>query len=471
MVADDLANLAKTMRRSLEHQTDGENADAAANAIAIPLQRVDQPEETQVSPMQATETSRTEKPNTTEPAASAPVQETPRRFPVVQARREPMRSTAPEADAATAEAVARLQESVAKLESRPVDQWLERRLREFERALESLQNNRSERSTSNNSVEERLQRLRESVEAVDMRHAMAADETARAVGERFDGADRRLRETLSDLQAEAVHLARRITALENLAFASRPEAMPIPATFEPVSEAAPPPMLEQPHEETSPADDAARASNDAAPSYLAAARRSAQAAAARANEEHRRTAVARKPKKTLLYAVCAFLGSSVLVLIVAGFILRNSSMNAEPVAVAAKPVRAHIARMTVVTPLPHVAAKAPRVLPASPQSTLIKLAETGDPSAELLVGLNYLEGKGLPRNEAAAVDWLSRAAAKGQPVAQYDLGALYADGRGVPADSVQAFQWFGAAALRGNRRAMHFLAIAYAEGVGTAKAT
>src|SRR5438105_2409595 len=249
VVADDLANLAKTMRRSLEHQTDGENAAAAANAIAIPLQRVDQPEETQVSPMQATETSRTEKPNTTEPAASAPVQETPRRFPVVQARREPMRSTAPEADAATAEAVARLQESVAKLESRPVDQWLERRLREFERALESLQNNRSERSTSNNSVEERLQRLRESVEAVDMRHAMAADETARAVGERFDGADRRLRETLSDLQAEAVHLARRITALENLAFASRPEAMPPPATFEPVSEAAPPPMLVQLHEE------------------------------------------------------------------------------------------------------------------------------------------------------------------------------------------------------------------------------
>jgi localization factor PodJL len=237
--------------------------------------------------------------------------------------------------------------------------------------------------------------------------------------------------------------------------------VPPPVEFPPVVDSAPEPATELPaSSETT--DDAAPENAERMPSYLAAARRSAQAAAAQTSDEHAHKPTARKPKKMLVFAALGSLAVFAILLAGLGFLLRNASINPRPVAVAAKSAPMHVAHTVPAKPRPRVAQK-------SAGTSLSRLAEMGDPSAELLVGLEYLEGKGVPKNEGAAVDWLSRAAAKGQPVAQYDLGALYADGRGVRADSVQAFQWFGAAALHGNRRAMHFLAIAYAEGIGTAK--
>ena len=105
---------------------------------------------------------------------------------------------------------------------------------------------------------------------------------------------------------------------------------------------------------------------------------------------------------------------------------------------------------------------------ASPQMRLRTLAEAGDANAELLMGQQYLDGRGAT-NDAAAFAWLSRAAAGNQPVAQYELGVMYENGRGLKADPAQAFRWFKSAALKGNRRAMHSLATAYTEGRGTAK--
>jgi TPR repeat protein len=455
VVADDLATLAKAMRQSLERQPEGVNTTA--------IVQNSQPQDAPVPPMQATESRLSENRSAPETVAPAPLQETPRRFPVVQARRT---SASPaDASAATAEAIARLQETVAKLESTPVDQWLERRLREFERTLYALQHNQNQGASTTNSFDQGLQSVRESIEALDMRHAMAADESSRAIGDRFDSFDKRLRETLSELQAESVHLARRITALENLAFASRPELMPPPIEFVAVEQSEP--VMESAQATAEAAPDATRNGNDTTPSYLAAARRSAQVAAEQVNQDLRQKAVAPRPNKTLLYAACGSLALFALLLAGAGFMLRNSSMDTPTVLVAARMVPVHTARIAAAKPLRHVALQ--KVAQKAPQANLLQLAQTGDAAAQLLVGLQYLEGKGEPKNEAMAVDWLSRAAAKGQPVAQYDLGALYADGRGVPADAVQAFQWFGSAALHGNRRAMHFLAIAYAEGAGTAK--
>lgn len=481
VVADDLAALAKTMRRSLEHpsgasETELPVADAipvalAANepAVAASACAVENSElhDTQGQPMQATEPLPNEKPEAPEPAAPSSVQETPRRFPVVQPLREAPRSAVADANATTAGAIARLEDAVAKLQATPVDQWLERRLREFERTLYALQHNQNHRA-SPNTFEQGLQTLRESLDAIEMRHTMAADEAARATGERFDTVDKRLREMLSELQAESVHLAKRITALENLAFASRPDQMPPPveafaAAEAPESGAG---QAQESGETHDPANEPVTQNGDeTVPSYLMAARRSAQAAAQQASEDLRGRAIATRPKKILLLAACGALLVLTVLLAGVGIMLRNSSMNGDTVpARNAAPV--HLAP-AAAKPLRHRASQ--RAIPKAPQANLRELAQTGNASAELLVGLEYLEGKGVAKNEAMAVDWLSRAAAKGQPVAQYDLGALYADGRGVHADPVQAFQWFGSAALRGNRRAMHFLAIAYAEGVGTTK--
>jgi localization factor PodJL len=100
---------------------------------------------------------------------------------------------------------------------------------------------------------------------------------------------------------------------------------------------------------------------------------------------------------------------------------------------------------------------------------LTALANTGDSKGELLLGLKYLDGSGVPANEAEAARWLSRAAQQGEPVAQYRLGTLYERGRGVPADPKQAVHWYELAAKQGNRKAMHNLAVAFAEGSGEPK--
>ena len=44
----------------------------------------------------------------------------------------------------------------------------------------------------------------------------------------------------------------------------------------------------------------------------------------------------------------------------------------------------------------------------------------------------YAEGKGVPENDAEAVQWFRRAAGQGYVSAQGSLGAMYADGEGVP---------------------------------------
>ena len=120
-----------------------------------------------------------------------------------------------------------------------------------------------------------------------------------------------------------------------------------------------------------------------------------------------------------------------------------------------------------------VATRAPiaTVAPAStaPLDRLTVLANAGNAKAELIVGLKYLDGDGVPANDTEAVKWLERSAEAGEPVAQYRMGTLYERGRGVTADAAKAEHWYEAAANQGNRKAMHNLAVAYAEGSGVKK--
>jgi localization factor PodJL len=105
----------------------------------------------------------------------------------------------------------------------------------------------------------------------------------------------------------------------------------------------------------------------------------------------------------------------------------------------------------------------------APLDRLTALANAGNAKAELIVALKYLDGDGVPANDAEAAKWLARAADAGEPVAQYRMGTLYERGRGVPADVVKATRWYLAASNQGNRKAMHNLAVAYAEGLGVKK--
>lgn len=78
----------------------------------------------------------------------------------------------------------------------------------------------------------------------------------------------------------------------------------------------------------------------------------------------------------------------------------------------------------------------------------------------------YLNGNGIPRNDAKGAACLRKAADKGLAKSQYSLGVLYREGRGVPRDLVRSAEWTRKAAEKGYVEAQLNLAIAYSRGDG-----
>lgn len=107
--------------------------------------------------------------------------------------------------------------------------------------------------------------------------------------------------------------------------------------------------------------------------------------------------------------------------------------------------------------------------PTTALDKLTAMANSGNAKAELLIGLKYVDGEGVPANDVQGAKWLQKAAAQNEPVAAYRLGTLYERGKGVTADATQATHWYQVAAQAGNRKAMHNLAVAYAQGSGATK--
>jgi TPR repeat protein len=83
-----------------------------------------------------------------------------------------------------------------------------------------------------------------------------------------------------------------------------------------------------------------------------------------------------------------------------------------------------------------------------------KAADQGDAVAEFLLGSQYANGGGVPKDFSEAMIWFGRAAAQAHPIAMLHLGAMYAEGRGVPQDYVRAHMWFSLAAARGQQIAV-----------------
>ena len=97
------------------------------------------------------------------------------------------------------------------------------------------------------------------------------------------------------------------------------------------------------------------------------------------------------------------------------------------------------------------------------------LAETGDPTAQYLLGNLYADGKGVARDDAAAFKWFRLAADQGNAAAQYNVAASYAAGVGVAKSEVEAARWFRRAAEQGMPVAQLNLGLLHASGTGVAK--
>jgi TPR repeat protein len=62
----------------------------------------------------------------------------------------------------------------------------------------------------------------------------------------------------------------------------------------------------------------------------------------------------------------------------------------------------------------------------------------------------YAFARGVPLDDAEAMQWYRKAAEQGDKMAQANLGEMYAKGHGVPQDYVLAHKWLNlAAAERG----------------------
>lgn len=68
-------------------------------------------------------------------------------------------------------------------------------------------------------------------------------------------------------------------------------------------------------------------------------------------------------------------------------------------------------------------------------------AQQGDVEAEVALAQRYRDGAGVPRNEAAALEWYKAAASQGYPAAQYAIGEELASAPDGLADLVGAYVW------------------------------
>lgn len=99
-----------------------------------------------------------------------------------------------------------------------------------------------------------------------------------------------------------------------------------------------------------------------------------------------------------------------------------------------------------------------------------KAAEQGNAKAQhVLVGTMYDAGQGVSKDEQQAVSWYRKAAEQGYADAQVSLGNMYETGQGVPQDAQQAVAWYRKAADQGYDRAQYNLGNMYFQGRGVPK--
>ncbi|HTW33520.1 MAG TPA: TetR family transcriptional regulator [Rhizomicrobium sp.] len=353
--------------------------------------------------------------------------------------------------------ISTIESRIAQLEARRVDPWLERRLREFERMLSTLDERvGGSAAPADGNADNRLQQIVERLEAFEKKQAAAVEEKAKALADTIEAREAKLRQTQAELRTLTLEASGRLEVLE------RDREMRAMATEMPAVDfmrRAPEPVpAEEPSPETPAADDQEDAASRSDESYLAAARRAALTAQSLAKAEERSFAeevsawaAPVKARSRLLVAVCVALG---VVLLGAEFLLSHHAAMAP----AAHPPMTQAAKLLVP------AAKGPRTLDFAGVNAA---AQSGSSRAQLELGLAYLNGAGVTEDDARAAHWLESSATAGDAVAQYWLATLFEHGKGERPDAAEAMRWYEASALQGNLKAMYKLAVSYAEGWGT----
>lgn len=84
------------------------------------------------------------------------------------------------------------------------------------------------------------------------------------------------------------------------------------------------------------------------------------------------------------------------------------------------------------------------------------------------MGVRYLLGRGVPKDDSKAFYYFDKAANEGDPFAQNEVAYLYAAGKGTPRNYGKAFINYQKAAEHGLASAQYNLGLLYLHGLGTA---
>jgi TPR repeat protein len=80
---------------------------------------------------------------------------------------------------------------------------------------------------------------------------------------------------------------------------------------------------------------------------------------------------------------------------------------------------------------------------------LLTRGQSGDVSAQMILGDMFAAGEGVAQDYVEAAWWYRSAAKRGAANAQLSLGLLYSQGKGVEQNLELAFQWVSVAAAQG----------------------
>lgn len=97
---------------------------------------------------------------------------------------------------------------------------------------------------------------------------------------------------------------------------------------------------------------------------------------------------------------------------------------------------------------------------------LLPCAESGVPLAQNYIGLMYVEGLGVAKDEAKGFAYIEQAAKSKSAIAQNNLGNLYRQGQGCTINMDKAVEWYQKAANKKNSRAAYSLGYMYLKGFG-----
>jgi len=100
---------------------------------------------------------------------------------------------------------------------------------------------------------------------------------------------------------------------------------------------------------------------------------------------------------------------------------------------------------------------------------ILPCADAGDHLAENYIGLMYVQGLGVTKDESTGFLYIKKSAEGNNPAGQNNLGDLYRQGQGCNIDMYKAVEWYQKAADNKNSRAAYSLGYMYLKGFGVSQ--